>query len=148
MRLGLLILLSIATWFIVLAGKHFVELKRRQAIAAAPLWIGTTMGASGEGTTNNPSHVRILAFSSDDCQQCKQLQAPALERVLEARREAVVITEVDATTEHELTQTYHVLTVPSTVILDKAGNAHAVNYGFANTNRLLTQVDEVLTKAT
>jgi thiol:disulfide interchange protein len=147
-RLGLLILLSIVTWLIVLLGKHFVELKRRQALAAAPLWAeaGTTTAASRDGTIGTLSLVRILAFSSDDCQQCKRLQAPALERVLQARREAVVITEVDATTEHELTQAYHVLTVPSTVILDTAGNAHAVNYGFANTNRLLTQVDEILAK--
>ena len=55
--------------------------------------------------------------------------------------------EVDAATEHDLVQTYRVMTVPSTVVLDTNGNAHAVNYGFANTNRLLSQVDEILTKA-
>jgi len=37
-----------------------------------------------------------------------------------------------------------VLTLPTTVVLDAAGRAHAVNYGFANTQRLLEQVDEVL----
>ena len=48
--------------------------------------------------------------------------------------------------EHQLTQAYHVLTVPSTVVLDAEGNAHAVNYGFANTQRLPQQVDEALAK--
>ncbi len=54
--------------------------------------------------------------------------------------------DVDATMEHQLTQAYHVLTVPSTVVLDAEGNAHAVNYGFANTQRLPQQVDEALAK--
>jgi thioredoxin-like negative regulator of GroEL len=141
-RLGLLVLVSAITWLLVLASKRFVEVKRRQALAAAPLWASTD--TTGDAVMSGSSRVRILAFSSEDCQQCKRLQAPALERVLAARREAVTITEVDATTEHTLTQAYHVLTVPSTVILDTAGNAHAVNYGFTNTQRLLTQVDELL----
>ncbi len=44
----------------------------------------------------------------------------------------------------ELTERYRVLTVPTTVVLDASGRAHAVNYGFANTQRLLEQVDTVL----
>jgi Thioredoxin len=145
MRLGLLLLLGTATWLLVLAGKHFVEKQRRQALTATPPTILSGIG-TGETTPNSISPVRILAFSSIDCHQCKQLQAPALERVVEARQGDVTIMEVDAATEHDLVQTYHVLTVPSTVVLDTNGNANAVNYGFANTNRLLTQVDEVLTK--
>jgi thioredoxin-like negative regulator of GroEL len=103
------------------------------------------MGA-GETATESVSPVRILSFSSPDCHQCKQLQAPALERVLEARQENVAVMKVDVTTEQDLTQAYRVLTVPSTVVLDKEGQAHAVNYGFTNTHRLLAQVDEVLAK--
>jgi hypothetical protein len=37
-----------------------------------------------------------------------------------------------------------VLTVPTTVVLDATGHAHAVNYGFAPMQRLLEQVDAVL----
>ena len=36
------------------------------------------------------------------------------------------------------------MTLPSTVIMDAAGRTRAVIYGFANTERLLDQVDEVL----
>ena len=54
------------------------------------------------------------------------------------------VVDVDAPSEQELVQTYHVMTVPSTVILDARGQAQAINYGFANTQRLLTQIDEVL----
>jgi hypothetical protein len=35
--------------------------------------------------------------------------------------------------------------VPTTVVLDETGKAHAINYGFANLQRLLEQVDAILT---
>jgi hypothetical protein len=65
---------------------------------------------------------------------------------LEAREETVTVVEIDATTDQELVRTYRVLTVPCTVILNAEGKAHAINYGFADARRLLTQVDEVLAK--
>lgn len=146
-RLGILVLVGIVSWLLVWAGRRFVEAKRRHALSASPLNTqllpdGITHPASG----TNPSPIRILAFSSPDCHQCHQLQAPALQRVLEARGETVKIVEVDATTEHNLVQTYHVLTVPTTVVLDAVGNPCAVNYGFATTNRLLNQVEAILAK--
>jgi|SRR5437667_3146137 len=143
-RLGLLVLLGIVVWLLGLIGGRFVEKRRRQALSAvAP----SVLPGSEAGETAINTAVRILAFSSEDCHQCKRLQAPALERVVEARRETVTVIKVDVATEQDLVQTYHVLTVPSTVVLDTAGQAHAINYGFADTHRLLTQVDEVLAKA-
>lgn len=134
-RIVLLIVASLLTWLVVWTGRHFVERRRERALAAAPL-----ESFSGSGSTP----VRILAFSSADCHQCHQWQAPALQRVIEARGPDVAVLEVDAPGSPELTQRYQVLTVPTTVVLDAAGRARAVNYGFANTQRLLEQVDEVL----
>ena len=99
-----------------------------------------------EGASSPTSQVRILSFSSEDCKQCHQLQAPALQRVQQQHGDTVAVVEIDAVASPELTQHYHILTVPSTVILDPSGKAHAVNYGFANTQRLLQQVDAVLTQ--
>ena len=59
------------------------------------------------------------------------------------RGASVTVVEVDASSSPELTQRYQVLTVPTTVVLDITGHAHAVNYGFSHTQRLLEQVDEV-----
>ena len=146
LRLGLLLLLAVVVWLAVMMGKFYVEGQRRRALAAKPLNMALETG-TGETPTNSPSTIRVLSFSSTNCHQCKQLQAPALERLLEARLGAVTIIKVDATTDHDLVQTYRVMTVPSTVVLDIHGNAHAINYGFTNTNRLLSQVDEVLAKA-
>jgi hypothetical protein len=69
-----------------------------------------------------------------------------LQRVVEARSNVVSVIGIDTSTSSELAQRYQVLTVPTTLVLDATGQAHAVNYGFANTQRLLAQVDEVLAK--
>jgi thioredoxin-related protein len=74
------------------------------------------------------------------------MQAPALQRVIEARNNVVSVIDIDTSSSFELAQRYQVLTVPTTVVLDATGQAHAVNYGFANTKRLLEQVDTVLAK--
>ena len=98
----------------------------------------------GEAGAISPTRVRILAFASEDCHQCHTLQAPVLRRVKEAHGDTVTIIEIDAPNSPELTQRYHVLTVPTTVLLDVKGKAHAVNYGFTNAQSLLKQVDEIL----
>ena len=144
-RLGVLLVLGIVTWLLVLVGRRFVENQRRRVLAAAPPSALTEIKV-GETATEGVSSVRILSFRSPDCHQCKQLQVPALERVLEARPENVSVMKIDVTTEQDLARTYRILTVPSTVVLDPEGQAHAVNYGFTNTHRLLAQVDEVLAK--
>ena len=144
MRLGILLLLAIGGGLLVLLGGRFVESQRRRALSAAP---PSTLAGMGTAETATNTAVRILSFSSPDCQQCKKLQAPALERLLEARGEAVTVIKVDATTDQDLVRRYRVLTVPSTVVLNTEGKAHAINYGFADTHLLLTQIDEVLAKA-
>ena len=138
MRLGILSIVGGATVLLIWAGRSYVEAQRRQALAA-----GKPSSDAEPTEVASQSSIRILAFSSEDCRQCHQLQEPALKRVLEVCGDAVSIVDIDATTDERLVQKYHILTVPSTVILDAAGNARAVNYGFANTQRLLAQVDEV-----
>jgi thioredoxin-like negative regulator of GroEL len=142
LRLGILILIGAVVWLLIQLCRRFIEAQRQHALAAAPLpTFERTASDQGE-VAHSP--LRLLVFSSADCRQCHQLQAPALQRVLEARGNAVMVVDIDAPTEHELVRAYHVLTVPSTVILDATGQAQAINYGFANTQRLLTQIDKVL----
>ena len=142
LRLGVLVLVSLLLCLPVWCGRRFIEMRRQQALAAAPPAVFSEI--SNVETQSRPPEVRILAFSSADCRQCHQLQAPALKRVLEARAAHVSVVDVDAPDDPELTQRYQVLTVPTTVVLDAMGRARAVNYGFANSAKLLEQVDEVL----
>ena len=141
-RVGILALISLLVCAIVWYGRRFVEKRRQLAFAALPTQSLTDMNENDANTPGTP--VRILAFSSTDCRQCHTLQTPALQRVTGARKYQVSVEEIDAPGSPELTKRYQVLTVPTTVVLDAAGHVHAVNYGFANTQRLLEQVDEVL----
>jgi Thioredoxin len=142
LRMGLLILMSLVLSFLVWSGRRFVEIQRKRAFAAPPL--DELVGSRDEGGHPNAHLVHILAFSSADCKQCHQLQTPTLRHVQEVSGDTVAVVEVDASASPELVQRYHVLTVPTTVVLDTSGRVHAVNYGFANTQRLLEQVNAVL----
>ncbi|HTI13514.1 MAG TPA: thioredoxin family protein [Dictyobacter sp.] len=144
-RLCILLLVALFTWLIVWSGRRFVEQRRQRALNALPTPIPFV--ATDEQETLLP-HVRILAFSSEDCTPCHRLQHPALLRVQNMRGESVSVTEIDAPASPELAQRYQVLTVPTTVVLDADGKAHAVNYGFANAHRLLEQVDAILSQST
>ena len=143
-RLSILLLASLVTWGIVWVGRRFVERQRQQALAAFPVTASSDSAiAESHG---NSSSVRILAFSSEDCHQCHTLQAPALQRVQDRYGDSVTIVDVDAPNEPELTRRYHVLTVPTTIVLDAAGRPHAVNYGFAPAPKLIAQVNEAVTR--
>ena len=134
-RLGIVLGVVLVAAVLVQGGRWFVEGKRRQALAAAPLPLSQEQMVSGR--------VHILVFSSEDCRQCHTHQKPAIERVLALRSGVVSAEEIDAPNHPELTERYHILTVPSTVVLDAAGNAQVVNYGFAPTQQLLNQIDAV-----
>ena len=144
-RLGILLLACLVTGGIVWIGRRYVERQRRLALAALPTApLSNTVVTETDGGS---SGVRILAFSSEDCHQCHTLQTPALQRVQDRYGESITIIDVDAPSEPELTRRYHVLTVPTTVVLNAFGRPHAVNYGFTPTAKLIAQVNEAVTQA-
>jgi len=138
-RLAVLILLSLVICIVIWYGRRFVEVHRQRVLTVASI-----CAASDEYLSDSPTGIRILAFTSPTCHQCHKLQMPALQRLMEQHSANISIEEIDATNSPELTQRYQVLTVPTTVVLDATGRAHAINYGFTNTQRLLEQVDKVL----
>jgi hypothetical protein len=135
-RLGILALVFVLIVALVWGGRLFVARQKRLVLAAGP--IEDAFGLA-EG------RVRILAFSSADCTQCHTLQQPALRRLQALRGDKVDVVEIDAPGSPDLAKRYRILTVPSTVVLNAAGEALAVNYGFANLNKLQQQIDTVLT---
>ncbi|HEY0753553.1 MAG TPA: thioredoxin family protein [Ktedonobacteraceae bacterium] len=131
MRLGILALVGVLLLAIIWGGRLFVARQKRLALAGAP-------------AENGAGRVRILAFSSADCTQCHTLQQPALHRLQASHGDKVDVVEIDAPGSPDLARRYHILTVPSTVVLNAAGEAHAINYGFANLHKLQQQIDAVL----
>jgi len=133
LRVGVILALGLVAWLVVAGGRAFVGGRQRRALAAPPLLDGGTNGL-----------VRILAFSSDTCRQCHTHQWPAVQRVLAQRAGRLTVEDVDAPSHPDLAERYRILTVPSTIVLDGNGQVHAVNYGFANTQKLLEQVDALI----
>lgn len=138
-RAGIVLALALAIGTVVGVARWLIERRRKRVLAAAP-----ALDLPSSSTTEDAAAVRILVFSSDDCAQCHRLQAPAVQKVLAARGPAVAIIEVDAPSSPEMTERYQILTLPSTAILDASGKTHAINYGFANSTKLLRQIDDVL----
>ena len=137
-RLGILVLALLPMAALVWAGRLFVERQRRLALAAAPL--------TGDQIDRHEDKIHILAFSSDACAQCHTLQQPILRRLQALRGDEIEVVEVDAPGSSELASRYHILTIPSTVLLNSTGEAFAVNYGFADLNKLQRQIDTSLTQ--
>lgn len=148
LRIVILVLVGLLACGIVWSGRRYVERRRRIALAAQPAFAAAYDREAGQiDRRSGSTPVHILVFSSADCYQCHQYQMPALDRVTEARRNQVSVEEIDAPTSPDLTRRYQVLTLPTTVVLDADGRVQAVNYGLANTQRLLEQVDAVLAMA-
>ena len=143
-RLGIVVLVTLLTLAIVQGGHLFVARQRRLALAAAPL--ADASGGTSE-FADSQKKTRILAFSSPGCTQCYTLQLPALRCLQAARGEDIDVVQVDASTSPELVKRYRVMTVPSTVVLNAAGEVHAVNYGFANLEKLSRQVETASLKS-
>ncbi len=135
-RLGILALVTLLVWLAVWAVRRFIDSERRSALTAAPLLPAAVQGSGAK--------VLILAFSSETCRPCYTLQRPALEAITAQYGEEVAVSWIDAPTSPELTARFHVLTVPTTVVLDAQNQVQAVNYGFAPTDRLLEQINTIL----
>jgi thioredoxin-like negative regulator of GroEL len=89
----------------------------------------------------------LLYFSTQSCVQCRTRQWPAIEQAIASLEADVVVQKVDALAELELADTWGVLTVPTTVVLDPSGKARAVNYGLAEASKLTKQLAQAGARA-
>jgi hypothetical protein len=149
LHLAILVLIAVFVIVFLLAARRFYGEYQRQHVSSSiealdPLAQIDIFANEDAEPVYAAARVRILAFGNEDDRQCRILQAPVLRRVVEAKGDAVSVINIDASNSPELTQRYHVLTVPTTVLLDAHGKTYAVNYGFTNAQSLLKQVDEIL----
>ncbi len=102
---------------------------------------GWNAGAPIHAGENSPV---LLVFTAPGCAICKRKQHPAVEVVAQELGEALSVNEIDATSQPELAAQYGVVTVPSSVVIDTNGNVQAMNHGFASTEKLRLQLQQVL----
>lgn len=133
----LVVLLAIA--LVVLAGLVVRWWARRTATA-----IRAHLAPLPHPATETTAPVTLLNFSSPQCGTCQRVQKPLVDKVSAQFPDQVAVVEVDALAQADLARAYHVLTVPSTVIL--TGNrVQDVNYGLASAETLDRQLRAALT---
>lgn len=86
----------------------------------------------------------LLYFGSDNCAACPT-QARYLEQVGAQWNGRLAIRKIDADREPEQAQSFGVLTLPTTIVLDPAGRVRDVNYGLTNAHKLSAQIERVMT---
>jgi thioredoxin 1 len=81
----------------------------------------------------------LLYFTTETCAQCRFQQTPIL-RQLEASV-AIPVRTLDAIEHEQLARHYGILTVPTTVVLDRSRRPVAINHGLAPLHKLREQVE-------
>jgi len=94
-----------------------------------------------EGYT--PGKPAILYFTDPGCAPCQTLQDPALEQVAAQFGERLQIIKVQALENPHLTDSWGVLSLPTTFIIDTRGRPRGVNHGVARAPRLLDQLQAI-----
>ena len=87
-----------------------------------------------------PDKPVLVYFTTPDCVPCKTIQRPAIEKVTDVLGETLEVVEIDAYNQPELAQTWGVMSVPTTFVLDAKGEARYVNNGVARAEKLLEQI--------
>ncbi|MEI2688173.1 MAG: thioredoxin family protein [Anaerolineae bacterium] len=82
----------------------------------------------------------VLYFTTPTCAQCRMQQTPALAQ-MQQQRNGVQVLKLDAVEHQRLADYYHIMTVPTTVVLDSQRRPIAINHGLATADRLLAQVE-------
>ncbi|MDQ4077695.1 MAG: thioredoxin family protein [Chloroflexota bacterium] len=86
----------------------------------------------------------VVAFSTENCVQCRTRQAPALTRLRETLNERINIRTLSALEHRDLVEQWGILTVPATVVLDASGTVQHLNLGFASDQKLRQQLEPLL----
>jgi thioredoxin-like negative regulator of GroEL len=101
--------------------------QRRRASAAAV----TTGAAAGRPT--------ILYFRSDHCAPCAA-QSRFLDQLSAQMGDAIAVRRIDAEQDAATASRFGVFTVPTTLVVDAAGQVRHANYGLADAGKLTAQL--------
>ena len=85
----------------------------------------------------------LLYFTTPDCIPCKLVQRPALEQLKGVMGEALQIIEVNAAERTDLADEWGVLSIPTTVLIDRQGEAKKINLGVIRFEQLVEQFQKI-----
>ncbi len=85
----------------------------------------------------------ILYFTDPGCAPCQTIQDPALEQIASQYGERLQIIKVQALERPDLANSWGVLSLPTTFIIDMKGHPRGVNHGATRAPRLIDQLDAI-----
>ena len=90
-----------------------------------------------------PGKPAILYFTMEGCVPCRTTQRPALEKLSSLMGDEVQMIEVDVVERQDLANSWGVLSVPTTFVIDPQGRPRRVNHGVTLAEKLLDQLEQV-----
>jgi thiol-disulfide isomerase/thioredoxin len=88
-----------------------------------------------------PGHVRLLYFHSETCGACRA-QGHYLSKLDDLHR--ALIEPVDVEQSPQLARQYDILTLPTTILIDREGAVRYINPGLADPFKLTRQLEDVI----
>jgi thiol-disulfide isomerase/thioredoxin len=85
----------------------------------------------------------VLYFRSDHCAPCVT-QARFLEQIQRQFGDGLAVEKIDADVQPQKAQRYGVVTLPTTLIVDRDGIVRHANYGLADARKLARQLEAVM----
>jgi len=82
----------------------------------------------------------VLYFTGETCTICHTAQRPALRALSATLDPGIEIREIDIAVEAELARRYRVMSLPTTIVLDAAGQITDINVGFTTGEVLRRQL--------
>jgi thioredoxin 1 len=95
--------------------------------------------AFAQAPAAQPGRATILYFRSDHCAPCAA-QGRYLDQLAAQLGESVSIRKIDADVDTDAASKFGVFTVPTTLIVDAAGQVRHANYGLADAGKLVAQL--------
>jgi thiol-disulfide isomerase/thioredoxin len=108
-------------------------------------WTLARLQAQGPGLAKHGS-VTLVYFTTPTCAPCKTVQRPAIRRLQEQVGPQLQVVEIDAAQQPEVAGEWGVMSVPTTFVLDTAGQPVHVNHGVTPADKLFQQVEKLLPK--
>lgn len=91
-----------------------------------------------------PGKPAVLYFTMEGCVPCQTTQRPALEKLACMTGEQIQIIHVDVVQQPQLAESWGVLSVPTTFIIDPTGQPRHVNHGVTLAEKLLDQLEQAV----
>ena len=90
-----------------------------------------------------PGVPAIVYFTTPGCIPCVTQQQPALKRLQTQLGDEIQVIQIDASEHSEVADRWGVFSAPTTFILDNLKQVRDVNYGVADTPKLIRQLDSI-----